>query len=115
MNAHSNYVRWLEDLGSGDLALVGGKNASLGEMITAMRKQDIAVPNGFATTAAAYREFLAANQLEEKIADLLEDHRRADSDLAKTGKAVRRLINRADFPEERGIPGTVYLITLSLV
>jgi pyruvate,water dikinase len=51
MDDREQYVRWLENLNSGDVALVGGKNASLGEMIASLRKEDIAVPDGFATTA----------------------------------------------------------------
>ena len=52
-------VVWFENLGMGDVARVGGKNASLGEMIHAMSETGVRVPGGFATTADAYREFIA--------------------------------------------------------
>ncbi|TAN52552.1 MAG: hypothetical protein EPN19_10840, partial [Betaproteobacteria bacterium] len=55
------HVAWLKDLRLADLDEVGGKNASLGEMIGGLAAAGIRVPGGFATTAAAYRDFLAAN------------------------------------------------------
>ncbi len=99
MGVQDKYICWLEDLNSGDVALVGGKNASLGEMIASLQQEGISVPGGFATTASAYREFLHANKLEEKIAGLLEDLNKGNKSLAKTGQAIRRLINRGQFPE----------------
>jgi pyruvate,water dikinase len=53
-----NYVRWFEDLNSEDVGLVGGKNASLGEMVGALKNKNILVPDGFATTTKAYRAFI---------------------------------------------------------
>jgi pyruvate,water dikinase len=58
--AASKFVRFFEDLGLGDVPLVGGKNASLGELYRALRPQGVLVPNGFAITADAYREVLTA-------------------------------------------------------
>jgi len=49
-----NYIRWFEDLNKDDVKIVGGKNASLGEMISSLKPEGIKVPNGFATTAEAY-------------------------------------------------------------
>lgn len=66
------YIRWFADLNSNDVAQVGGKNASLGEMLQALQEQGIRVPDGFATTAAAYRAFLAANALEDRIREQLQ-------------------------------------------
>ncbi|MGO1304434.1 MAG: PEP/pyruvate-binding domain-containing protein, partial [Sphingomonas parapaucimobilis] len=60
-------IIWFEELRRGDVGQVGGKNASLGEMIGAMKGSGIAVPDGFATTAAAYRGFLAAAGIEAAI------------------------------------------------
>ena len=57
-------VAWLKDLRMADLERVGGKNASLGEMMNALAAAGIRVPGGFATTAQAFREFLSANGLE---------------------------------------------------
>ena len=66
------HVAWLKDLRMKDLPQVGGKNASLGEMIGELTGSgDIRVPGGFATTADAYREFLRAGGLAERIAALL--------------------------------------------
>ena len=61
-------VAWLKDLRMADLEQVGGKNASLGEMMSGLAAAGIRVPGGFATTADAFREFLAANGLDKKIA-----------------------------------------------
>ena len=55
------YVRDFSELDEDDVALVGGKNASLGEMIKELKKEEILVPEGFATTAEAYRDFLSHN------------------------------------------------------
>ncbi|MEX1301064.1 MAG: PEP/pyruvate-binding domain-containing protein, partial [Desulfotignum sp.] len=66
-----NYVRWFEDLNSEDVGLVGGKNASLGEMVRALKNKNILVPDGFATTTKAYRAFIKKNQLQDKITKLL--------------------------------------------
>jgi pyruvate, water dikinase len=59
----SDDIRWLDEMGSDDVPLVGGKNASLGEMIQHLRAEGVRVPGGFATTAAAYRRFLEHNEL----------------------------------------------------
>jgi hypothetical protein len=75
MTPKQTYVEWLENLGSADVDRVGGKNASLGEMIRHLREAGISVPSGFATTAQAYWDFLETNRLKEKIADLLEQFR----------------------------------------
>ena len=64
----TGYVRWLSELGMDDVAVVGGKNASLGEMIQHLTGLGVRVPGGFATTAQAYRDFLSVNGLAERIA-----------------------------------------------
>lgn len=92
-------VRWLEDVGSGDVEEVGGKNASLGEMIGNLAGKGIRVPGGFATTATAYRSFLAANHLDEKIAGILRELGEGNRELADAGRSVRELFDRAEFPE----------------
>ncbi|NBC48033.1 MAG: phosphoenolpyruvate synthase [Gammaproteobacteria bacterium] len=68
----TDYVRWLSELGMDDVAVVGGKNASLGEMIQHLTKLGVRVPGGFATTAQAYRDFLAVDGLAERIAAELD-------------------------------------------
>jgi hypothetical protein len=65
----NSYLIWFENLGMGDVGKVGGKNASLGEMISQLTAQGVSVPGGFATTADAYREFLAHAGLDTRIQD----------------------------------------------
>ena len=62
-----NYILWFDELGMNDVERVGGKNASLGEMISNLAGAGVSVPNGFATTAHAYREFLAHENLADRI------------------------------------------------
>jgi pyruvate,water dikinase len=95
----SENVIWFDDLKRGDVASVGGKNSSLGEMVSTLGPKGITVPPGFATTADAYRAFIAHNDLEARIAetmDALNDHR---IDLATAGDRVRRMIREGHWPE----------------
>ncbi|HEY5494826.1 MAG TPA: PEP/pyruvate-binding domain-containing protein, partial [Candidatus Anoxymicrobiaceae bacterium] len=94
------YVVWLENIGKDDIAIVGGKNANSGEMISTLKKQGIRVPEGFATTADAYRAFLEANDLESKIKALLLRCSKTQGLLEETGREIRRLILASEFPEE---------------
>lgn len=96
----NRYVRWFETLGSGDVAVVGGKNASLGEMIRNLKDEGIRVPDGFATTAEAYRRFVAANHLEDEVRQRIENWRSGKSPLEKIGREIRSLFRNTDFPEE---------------
>lgn len=66
MTKGNQYIFWFEDLSSKDVPLVGGKNASLGEMIRSLKKEGVHVLDGFATTLEAYWEFLEANDLKER-------------------------------------------------
>jgi pyruvate,water dikinase len=93
-------IRWFDQLTNQDVALVGGKNASLGEMIGTLKNQGIRVPDGFATTSEAYRHYLAANDLEEKIRSRLEEYRKREQSLHKTGEVIRRMIRRSQWPEK---------------
>src|SRR5438067_2185200 len=94
-------VAWLKDLRLSDLERVGGKNASLGEMIGGLAAAGIRVPGGFATTAEAYREFLAADGLDKRIAQRLSKLDPNDvSALAACGAEVRSWILKAPFPAE---------------
>lgn len=69
----SAYIRWFENISSNDVLVVGGKNASLGEMIRTLKDEGIRVPDGFAITAEAFWKFLEANDLMEKIKFHLEN------------------------------------------
>ncbi len=99
MPKDNDYVAWFENITSADVAKVGGKNASLGEMIRSLKKESIRVPDGFATTAKAYREFLDANYLLSKINGHLERWRNGESPLEQAGKSIRRLFRQSHFPE----------------
>ncbi len=95
----SDYVRWLRELGMDDVPLVGGKNASLGEMISNLAGVGVQVPGGFATTADAYREFLAADGLDERIQTMLDDLDVDDiAALSETGPQIRGWIMQQPFP-----------------
>ncbi len=100
MAKENDYIRWFENLRSKDVAIVGGKNASLGEMISTLKDEGITVPNGFATTAEDYWEFLRANNLMERIKSHLGDLKSGHRSLEKVGKSIRRLFLRAHFPQE---------------
>jgi len=100
MKGKEDLVRWLEDLTSDDVAAVGGKNASLGEMIGSLKEAGIRVPDGFATTAAAYWDFIEVNEIKEKIESLLDERRRGHKSLAETGKGIRRLFYNGRFGDE---------------
>lgn len=95
------YVIRLEQTGMQDVDKVGGKNASLGEMIHQLTDAGVRVPGGFATTADAYRDFLSFNQLTEKIANLLDSLDTNDTRaLAETGRTIRQWIVDAPFQPE---------------
>lgn len=93
------YVVWLETLRMGDVAKVGGKNASLGEMISQLAHLGVRVPGGFATTAAAYRDFLAQSDLDKRIRAMLDDLAVADvTALAEVGSRIRQWIVDTPLP-----------------
>jgi len=94
------HIRRLDELGNDDVAIVGGKNASLGEMIRSLKEQNVRVPGGFATTADAYREFLSANDLDKRLKDKLGELDGGQESLAKTGEAIRKMIREGEFPDE---------------
>ncbi len=86
-------------LGIGDIPRVGGKNASLGEMIHQLRRSGIRVPEGFATTADAYRRTIADNDLERRIRSRIENYRAGKESLETTGRSLRALMRRASLPD----------------
>ena len=95
------YVIKLEELGMTDVETVGGKNASLGEMISNLSGLGVTVPGGFATTAAAYRDFLSADGLDRKIGDLLAELDVDDIDaLTSAGKSIRQWILDTPLPDD---------------
>lgn len=100
MAHHTPYVQWFADLSSKDVAVVGGKNASLGEMIRSLQAEGIRVPDGFAITVAAYHAFLEANDLGPTIQALLTAVHQGDTALTQAGKALRNLVRQAPFPDD---------------
>jgi len=94
-------IRWFSDLGMADLEEVGGKNASLGEMVSQLADLGVRVPNGFATTAAAYRSFIGDTGLAERIEGLLDG---LDTDdvrrLAEVGTEIRAAVVAQEFPAD---------------
>jgi pyruvate,water dikinase len=95
----SHYVIPFNRLGRGDVELVGGKNSSLGEMLRSLSGLGITVPDGFATTAQAYREFLQQDGLADRITQTLAKLNVDDvALLARTGAQIRRWILDTPFP-----------------
>src|SRR5690606_38756634 len=83
----------------GDIAFVGGKNASLGEMFTQLTPKGIRIPKGFAVTVKAFRDFVAFNDLEHPISLLIKGlDRMTFSNLEEIGRDVRRLLISGRFP-----------------
>ncbi|MGA2417928.1 MAG: phosphoenolpyruvate synthase [Candidatus Staskawiczbacteria bacterium] len=94
-------ILWFNEIGIEDVPKVGGKNASLGEMIKAVVPQGVNVPYGFATTAEAYFYFLTTTGLDKKIEESLKNLNVQDlKQLAIKGKEVREMIISAQFPQE---------------
>ncbi len=91
---------WYENLRRDDVATVGGKNASLGEMISTLGASGIRVPPGFATTSEAYRGFLAANDLTRVIAGRIKALEDGRMTLHQAGEAIRAAIVEGDWPTE---------------
>lgn len=98
--SRDKYIRWFDTLGVRDVPIVGGKNASLGEMFRTLKGEGIQVPDGFATTAQAYWYFLEANDLPQVIQKHLTDWRNEKKSLETTGTAIRRHLLHAQFPDE---------------
>jgi len=67
----TRFIRWFAEVGIADVGIVGGKNASLGEMYRELKTEGVRVPDGFATTADAYRFFLTESRLDERIREVL--------------------------------------------
>ena len=94
-------IRWFSDLGLDDVPVVGGKNASLGELCRQLAGAGVRVPNGFAVTADGYRHFIQATGLDGKITALLGGLLVDDlANLAERGLAIRHAITAADFPTD---------------
>lgn len=94
----TTYCLWFEDLVNQDVPIVGGKNASLGEMIQSLGDSGVRVPSGFATTSAAYREFLTENDFDDRLKFELDKLDRGEQSLAAAGHCIREMILGGNFP-----------------
>lgn len=102
-------IYWYDNLGIADVARVGGKNASLGEMLSKMAGDGIPVPVGFATCAQMFRDFLANNGLDAPIAKHLEALAGGQESLATAGAAIRKMIAGGEFtPVQKEAITTAY-------
>ncbi|CAL5872086.1 uncharacterized protein PFLUO_LOCUS6343 [Penicillium psychrofluorescens] len=87
-----------EDLKRQDGSVVGGKNASIGEMISTLAEEGITVPTGFATTSQAYWQYLKENKMQDRMASLIAEWQSGKASLADTGHDVRDLFLRGTWP-----------------
>ncbi len=99
--AGNRLIRWFREIGVSDIALVGGKNASLGEMYRELTPRGVRIPNGFAIIAEGYRQLLQASGLTSKLRDLLAGLDTGDlAQLADRGRRIREAILAAPLPED---------------
>lgn len=96
--AGRDHIAWFETLGNSDVPKVGGKNASLGEMVRQLAPRGVRVPPGFATTAEAYRAYVEGNGIAAPLRRLLAALEHGEATLQATGEAARRLFLDGEFP-----------------
>ena len=100
MSTSSPPVLWFEKVGRGDVGKVGGKNASLGEMVAKLGGKGVRVPPGFATTADAYWRYIEVNGLKQKITDALGKLAVGKATLPDAGTAIRDMFLKGEFPPQ---------------
>jgi pyruvate,water dikinase len=100
MTTKTPYLVWFEETGRGEVAKVGGKNASLGEMVRMLSAKGVKIPPGFATTADAFWRFVDDNMLRSRVADFLADYEAGRMTLPETGLAIRTAFLHGEFPDE---------------
>jgi len=101
MEREKKFVLWFDEIGMKDVGLVGGKNASLGEMYRNLKSKGVEVPGGFAITAYAYKYLIKETGIENKIVEILSDLDVNDiKNLREKGKKIREIISNVEFPEE---------------
>jgi len=101
LKRNKKHILWFKDISNKDVPLVGGKNASLGEMYRELTKKGILIPNGFAITAEAYKYFISKNKLEDKIrAQLKGLKKNSVADLTARASNIRRLVSSAPMPKD---------------
>lgn len=100
----NKYIREFSDLTLQDIAIVGGKNASLGEMIRGLKSKGITIPDGFATTVTLFNDFIESTGLEKAIGEILSLYQAKKIGLQQTGSRIRSKILDSNFPEELKTP-----------
>ena len=99
--SQAQYIRWFEEIDIDDVPLVGGKNASLGEMYQELTAEGVKIPNGFTITAEGYWHMISSTGIKENMEKALDDVDKNDvADLASRGKKVRDLIHNAGIPDD---------------
>jgi len=100
MKQDAKYIRWFEDIRIEDVPIVGGKNASLGEMYRELSSQGVKIPNGFAVTAGAYWHVIESAGILDELKDTMLNLDKTNmADLMKRGKRARDLILGAGIPD----------------
>jgi pyruvate,water dikinase len=95
------YIKEFKQVSKKDISLVGGKNASLGEMISQLSSKGVKIPDGFALTTDAYWYFLKENKIEEKLKEIFKNFNPISiKSLQETGKKARSIILKSEFPED---------------
>jgi len=101
MKKEQQNILWFKEITKNDTPLVGGKNASLGEMYSRLVKKGVNIPNGFALTSKAYWYYLKANKIDEKIKELFKKFNpKSIKSLEETSKQARRIILEGKIPED---------------
>ena len=101
MDKNTAFILWFDQVGIEDVGLVGGKNASLGEMYRLLTPKGVKIPNGFCVTANAYKYFIEKTGVKEKIDQILKTLNISDvNNLAEHGKKVRNAIIEAELPQD---------------
>jgi pyruvate,water dikinase len=100
MTTKSKEIAWFDEVGRGDVAKVGGKNASLGEMVRTLSAEGVRVPPGFATTADAYWRFVDENALRSRVSDHLAALAAGRISLAEAGLAIRTAFLHGEWPSD---------------
>ena len=98
---NNKFILWFKDISIKDSPLVGGKNASLGEMFSKLSEKGINIPNGFAITSETFRYYLSFNKIDEKLKEIFEKFNpKSIKSLKETGTKSRQLIFRGKFPPD---------------
>lgn len=101
MTKKRSYILWYKNISLKDVPLVGGKNASLGEMVKSLTKKGVRIPDGFALTTKAYWHFLKNNKIDKELKEVFRNFNPQNlRNLRETGRVARNLILRADFPKD---------------